>query len=335
MTDPNLFTPYLQLADAVIITDSNHIVIDVNHKYELITGYDKHFVTGKKAGFVKSHLTPEKTYCNMKRNLANGKPWSGIFINRKKSGELWHSSITITPISRGDEFFYIGIFRELEQLDTGTYVPQIQMEKTKKSILEVLAISCEIQDPGIEEHLIRVRHLTKKLIYVYNERKQLHLHDDYMKNVTYSSILHDIGKSGIPEGILYKPGPLTSYERLIIETHPLIGFDILKKITSKIKDNFLEESYKVAENIILYHHEKWNGTGYPNKLKQEEIPLEARIVSVVDVFDALTSRRSYKEGWAIEKALEFLERQKNEHFDPEIVDAFLSIEEFKSQKDFA
>lgn len=331
MNDPNnLFTPYLQLADAVIITDSNHVVIDVNQKYEIITGYDKHFVTGKKAGFVKSHLTPEKTYHNMKKNLANRKPWSGIFINKKKSGELWHSSITITPISIEGEFFYIGIFRELEQLDTGTYVPQIQMEKTKKSILEVLAISCEIQDPGIEEHLIRVRHLTEKLIYAYNERKQLHLHDDYMKNVIYSSILHDIGKSGIPEGILYKPGLLTSYERLIIETHPLIGFDILKKITSKIKDNFLEESYKVAENIILYHHEKWNGTGYPNKLKQEEIPLEARIVAVVDVFDALTSRRSYKEGWTAEKALEFLEKQKNEHFDPEIVDTFLSIEEFTS-----
>lgn len=316
---------YLLLADAVIITDRHHIILDVNETYEKVTGYQKHEMIGKKAGEIKSNLTPKSTYVSMSKSLMERKPWSGVFINRKKSGELWHSSITITPILIEDEVYYVGVFRELEQLDSGTFIPQEQLEKTKKSILEVLAISCEIQDPSIEDHLVNVRKLTEKLIYTYNDYYQLQLSEDYMKNVIYSSILHDIGKAGIPEVILYKPGPLTSYERLIMETHPLIGYDILQKITSKLQDNFLKESYKVAENIILYHHEKWDGTGYPKKLKGKEIPLEARIVTVVDVFEALTSARPYKVAWPLDQALDFLTERKSVHFDPDIVDAFVSM----------
>ncbi len=328
MNVENLLSPYLQLADAVIVTDKDHVVVTVNDAYEQITGYKKDFIVGRRAGVIKSHLTPEQTYASMKKALSEKKPWSGVFVNRKKSGELWHSSITITPILIEDELFFVGIFRELEQLDSGAYVPQEQIEETKKSILEVLAISCEIQDPSIEDHLINVRKLTEKLIYAHNSYHNLNLSEEYMRNVAYSSILHDIGKAGIPEGILYKPGPLTKYERLIMETHPLIGFDILKKITSKLKDNFLRQSYKVAENIILFHHEKWNGTGYPKNLKGAEIPLEARIVAVVDVFEALTSSRPYKVAWPIEKALNFLVEHQNTHFDPDVVASFLTIKHF-------
>ncbi|AZV63954.1 hypothetical protein DOZ91_11120 [Peribacillus frigoritolerans] len=111
------------------------------------------------------------------------------------------------------------------------------------------------------------------------------------------------------------------YERKIIEMHPLMGSDILNKISREINNDVIS-SLEVAENIILHHHEKWDGTGYPHRLKGEEIPLEARIVAIVGVFDALTSKRPYKDSWSVERALSFINEQKGKHFDPSIVMSF-------------
>lgn len=317
------FRHYRFLTDGVVITDQNHIIIDVNEPYERITGYSRDEVCGINAGYLKSRLTPTSTYDQLKHTLRDGQAWSGVMINRKKSGQLWHSSISITPFHHDGKVYYIGIFRELETLRDGSYIPQKKLVQLRRELLRVLAISCEIRDPAIEDHLKRVQDLTQKLLWFHNDRLDLHLHEEYMAQAANSSILHDIGKAGIPEGILYKPGPLTHYERMIIETHPLIGLDIFKKISNELETDLFP--HQVAKNIILYHHEKWDGTGYPHKLKRIEIPLEARIVSVVDVFDALTSRRSYKEAWSIELALAYIQEQKGISFDPEIVDSFFEL----------
>ncbi|MES9738100.1 HD domain-containing phosphohydrolase [Peribacillus frigoritolerans] len=129
-----------------------------------------------------------------------------------------------------------------------------------------------------EAHLLRVQSLTDQLVIVHNRRCQLELSKSYMNHIVHSSILYDIGKAEIPEGILYKPGPLSPYERKIIEMHPLMGSDILNKISREINNDVIS-SLEVAENIILHHHEKWDGTGYPHRFKGEEIHLEARIES--------------------------------------------------------
>ncbi|MFJ7938466.1 HD-GYP domain-containing protein [Peribacillus sp. NPDC096622] len=179
---------------------------------------------------------------------------------------------------------------------------------------------------------MRVQNLTEQLVIVHNRRCQLELSKSYMNLIVHSSILHDIGKAEIPEGILYKPGPLSPYERKIIEMHPLMGSDILNKISREINNDVIS-SLEVAENIILHHHEKWDETGYPDRLKGEEIPLEARIVAIVDVFDALTSRRPYKDSWSVERALSFINEQKGKHFDPSIVVSFFScFDEKAAQK---
>lgn len=127
--------------------------------------------------------------------------------------------------------------------------------------------------------------------------------------------MHDIGKLGIPDRILLKPGKLTPDERLIIETHPQIGASILKNPTSKIME--------AGQIISLYHHERWDGKGYPKRLKGEEIPLFARIVAIVDVFDALISKRCYKEAFSKEKTKEIIMAEKGKAFEPKIVDAFI------------
>ena len=111
---------YLKLGDAVIITDQDHRILDINPYYERTTGYSRNSIIGFKAGFLKSGLTPLCTYTSLKNELRKGNPWSGVFTNRKKSGEIWHSSITITPIPLGDQWYFVGIFRELEQLKEGS-----------------------------------------------------------------------------------------------------------------------------------------------------------------------------------------------------------------------
>ena len=316
---------YLKLSDAVIITDSQHIIIDVNEQYEAITGYSRVIIRGVKAGFLKSNLTPELTYHSLKEALRNDESWSGVFINRKKTGEIWHSSITITPFQTDNETLYVGVFRELEQLKQGLYLSENKKAEVERELLKVLAISCEIRDPDTESHLHRVQSLTKKLLTRYADHANHPISLKLIDHIFHSSILHDIGKAGIPETILYKPGPLNSYERTIIEMHPLIGVDTLNKTFNSIKSPVILTCKEVAKNIILHHHEKWDGTGYPHKLKGNQIPLEARIVAVVDVFDALTSKRPYKEAWEQEKALSFIHEQKGIHFDPNIADAFISL----------
>ncbi|MFC5407079.1 HD domain-containing phosphohydrolase [Cohnella soli] len=314
---------FLKLDDAVIITDTEHRIIDVNAKYEEITGHRRNDIIGFQAGILKSGLTPKRTYEQMKEALNDSRAWSGVFVNRKRNKGLWHSNITITPIEIGQSLFFIGIFRDLGTITEGTYVSEKRITKIQNEILKVLALSCEIRDPFIEEHLLRVQTLTKKFLKTFNAANEMMLTEDYIQQVVNASIMHDIGKSGIPEGILYKPGKLTYYERSIIETHPLIGVDILNKISNELEDELFRQEIIVSKSIVEFHHEKWDGTGYPHQLKGDEIPFEAQVVSIVDVYDALTTRRAYKDAWTHEQAIDHLQQQRGVAFKAELVDLFV------------
>ncbi|MBE1447105.1 HD domain-containing phosphohydrolase [Paenibacillus sp. OAS669] len=314
---------YLKLADGVIITDENHRIVEVNSKYEEVTGYSREYMIGLRANFLRSRLTPPKTYASMHESLQMNLAWSGVFINRKKNKDIWHTNITITPMVVNQQTYYVGVVRDLDQISEGSYLSETRKLKLQSEILKVLAISCEIRDPHIEEHLSRVQQGTEKLLTFHNERLKLGLPEEYIQQIVNASIMHDIGKSGIPEGILYKPGKLNHYERYIIETHPLIGLEIVNKISRELEDEILQEELRIAEHIIQYHHEKWDGTGYPAKLKGNDIPFEAQVVSVVDVYDALTSRRAYKDAWIRDRAIAYMAEQKGAAFNPDLIDSFL------------
>lgn len=177
-----------------------------------------------------------------------------------------------------------------------------------------------------ERHLKRVEELVSRFVRLYNEVEGKGWTQEYMSKITEASVMHDIGKATIPERILYKAGPLTDEERAIIETHPITGEYLLRKFY--FED---EEKLEIARNIILNHHEKWDGTGYPQKKRGEEIPLEARIVSLIDTYDALVSYRCYKEPWSKEEALAYIEGQSGKQFDPELLVLFLRL--FSDEKD--
>jgi putative two-component system response regulator len=135
----------------------------------------------------------------------------------------------------------------------------------------------------------------------------------------HASPMHDVGKIGTPDHILGKPGKLDADEWEIMKQHPEIGAQIIGEYA---KDS---ELFEMARVIALTHHEKWNGKGYPNGLAGEDIPIVGRIVAIADVFDALTTRRPYKEAWPIEKAVELLKDEAGQHFDPALIDLFIEI----------
>jgi putative two-component system response regulator len=141
------------------------------------------------------------------------------------------------------------------------------------------------------------------------------------KILELAAAMHDTGKIGIQDSILKKPGPLTKDEFDIIKTHTTIGHSILSITREK------SQLFSMAADIAFYHHEKWNGKGYPNGLSGKNIPESARIAAIADVFDALTMRRSYKEPWTVEEAFDEIQSGRGEHFDPYLVDCFFSIKE--------
>jgi len=147
---------------------------------------------------------------------------------------------------------------------------------------------------------------------------------EYIDDIYLSSILHDIGKVGIPDSILLKPGKLTPKEFEVIKGHVLLGGDALNTVDSRIGSrSFLT----IGKEIAYYHHEKWDGTGYPRGLKGDDIPLSARLVALADVYDAITTMRSYKDAYSHEEAKKIIIDERGRHFDPDIVDAFLISED--------
>jgi putative two-component system response regulator len=202
--------------------------------------------------------------------------------------------------------------------------------------LNALIQLAETRDKGTRNHIVRVRKYIEILArQLQKQQKNVdELNDQNLQVILKASPLHDIGKIGIPDAILLKPGRLTEEEFNIIKTHCAIGSDTLRHAIHETlhmnEGSYSEDGkstsmhfFEEAEIIIRYHHEKWDGTGYPQGLKGKDIPLSARLVSLADVFDALTISRVYKRAWSMEEASEYIQNEKGKHFDPDIVDAFL------------
>lgn len=162
-------------------------------------------------------------------------------------------------------------------------------------------------------------HLTRMARYSALIGSNLGLAPETVHVLEVAAPMHDIGKIGIPDSILLNEGPLTAEEDAVMKTHPRIGYDILKGSPSKY--------LSMGAIIALGHHEKFEGSGYPNGLHGEDIPIVARVVAVADVFDALVSERPYKHAWSIQEGFAYLESQKGKHFDPRCIEAFMSGEE--------
>jgi two-component system, response regulator RpfG len=183
-------------------------------------------------------------------------------------------------------------------------------EREKETLLR-LARAGEFRDEETGYHLIRMSRYSRLIA------NALGLSPDEAETIELAAPLHDIGKIGIPDQILLKPGRLDAAEWEVMRRHPLIGHEILKGSASKY--------VRMGALIALGHHEKFDGSGYPNGLVADHIPLCARIVAVADVYDALTSVRPYKAAWTSDQAFEYVSSQAGRHFDPRTVEAFCGV----------
>lgn len=216
--------------------------------------------------------------------------------------------------------------KKRKELEIAQKQLKMYADDLKKTILEVRARNEELREAYLDtiHRLVLAAefkdedtgaHITRMSRYSTMIAEKLGLPGREVQNIFYATPMHDIGKIGIPDGLLMKPGKLTNKEFEVMKNHTTIG--------GKILENSRAEILQVARQIALSHHEKWNGDGYPQGLSRNKIPIAGRIVGLADTFDALTSRRPYKDPYPVEVARDIVRKERGEHFDPEMVDVFL------------
>ena len=294
-------------------TDLNGKITYVNSKFCELNGYTQKEIIGQNHNIVRHPDTPKEIFKDLWSTIKSKKTWKGILKNRTKSGGTVYIDTTIIPIiDLNDEIVeYMSIRHDVTELID----LQKEIEDTQKEVVFTMGSIGETRSKETGNHVKRVAeysYLLAKLFGIDEEKAEL---------LKLASPMHDIGKVGIPDDILNKPGKLTDNEFSIMKTHSKLGYNMLK--------NSKREILKTSAIIAYEHHEKYNGTGYPRKLKGEDIHIYGRITAVCDVFDALGSDRCYKKAWGLDKILNLFKEERGEHFDPILIDLFLdNLEQF-------
>lgn len=318
--------------DGVLLTDANYKVIYVNKAYEEMSGYTLEEWLGKTPGFIASGKTGPNTYRAMWHTIQMKGAWSGQLINRRRDGTEWVSYLSITRITSPDGRIvgYLGNARDISHsLWAGNTEMRSSFQEafTQEALAFALAEAGQMHEGGSREHLERIRDFTRLLVQGAADRNYEELQRFETRTaIILSSILHDIGKLAIPEGLLRKPGRLTPAEFNLIKTHTIAGEQLLR--SPYLDRDFASpqsEFLSMAATIARSHHEWWDGSGYPDGLAGEEIPLAARIVGIADVYDALRSQRPYKHAWSHRDAVDYIAKGAGRQFDPDLVRIFLEL----------
>ena len=212
------------------------------------------------------------------------------------------------PIVKARVRTHLALYDQSRELERMVQQRTRELITTRQQIIRRLGRAAEFKDNETGNHVLRMSHYARLIAQAYG------IGEETVNIIFNTAPMHDIGKIGIPDAILLKPAKLDPEEWKVMHRHPLMGAEIIGK-----HDNELLETARI---IALCHHEKWDGSGYPQGLKGEEIPLEGRIVALADVFDALISTRPYKKAVPIPEALEYMNSQSGKHFDPALVEAF-------------
>jgi len=278
----------------------------VNDKFCEISGYSKEESIGRNHSIVRHSDTPSSIFNDLWKTVQEGKPWKGIIKNKAKNGQPYWVDTTIVPIVDNNDKIteYMAIRHDLTEL----FELHKEIEDTQAEVIYKMGEIGETRSKETGNHVKRVAEYSRLLALLYGLDKE-------KSNILFTaSPMHDIGKVGIPDVILKKPGKLTEEEFEVMKQHAEIGHSILKGSKREVLN---------AAAIVSYeHHERWNGSGYPQGLKGEEIHIYARITSLADVFDALGSERCYKDAWDDEKIFNLLKEESGEYFDPKLVELF-------------
>ena len=317
--------------DGIMITDLENRIISVNPAYEKLTGYQGEELMGSTPTIFEGHNFVGDTTREVLRSLHIKGSWFGEVIDHRKDGRKWYAHITITRVkdSRGKAFAVVFIVRDIsdkKEMESQLIERLREVHSSQDAAIFGFAKLAECRDPVLGLHLERMRKYCKVLAEGLGSlpKYQSEIDEAFIDKLYKSSLLHDVGKVGIPDSILLKPGKLTPEEYEIMKTHTIIGGDVLKSAESRIPGrSFLT----LGKEIAYHHHEKFDGTGYPHGLSGEAIPLSARIVALADAYDALTSKRVYKDVVNPAESRHRILIDRGRHFDPDIVDAFIRRED--------
>ncbi|HBX68095.1 MAG TPA: hypothetical protein DEH25_01550 [Chloroflexi bacterium] len=289
------------------------LYLEINQGFTEIMGYAPADVIGKTSLELDIWTSPADRACLVKGLRERGEVTNLEAKFQAKDGSFRIGLMSAKIIEFNNEACILSVTRDI----TGRKEDQKQIELLNQELLAAYDETLEgwsralnLRDPNTDGHSKRVVDLTLALA------KNIGIPESELVYIRRGAILHDIGKMGIPDYILLKPGPLSDDEWRIMRMHPVFAYEMLSKIP------FLEKSL----DIPYCHHERWDGTGYPRGLKGLEIPLAARVFSVVDTFDALTSDRTYRPGWKREDARAFIQAGAENYFDPDAVNLFLELE---------
>ncbi|MBF9018804.1 MULTISPECIES: HD-GYP domain-containing protein [unclassified Oceanispirochaeta] len=232
--------------------------------------------------------------------------------------------LVILMIFIGGFLFYSSLFFLFSRVYYNQSKALDKLDKSQSLTIYTMSQLAELRDDNTGAHINRTSLYCKILGSELSkvDKYKNYLTKAYLDDLERSAPLHDIGKVGIPDSILQKPGKLSAEEFEIIKTHPQLGAKVLKNASESLD---FQSFFEIGYQIVLYHHENWDGSGYPFGTIAEEIPLSARIMSISDVYDALTTSRPYKSAFSHEKAMKIIVDDSGKKFDPDLIDALLNI----------
>ncbi len=273
-------------------------IVEINDRFADELGMARRELLGGNIDDLELELA-ERHHADLKQQLDE----SGEVLNYRQSlegvsGEVAELLVSSRRVRLGDDELVCTVAKDVTQL-----------EHAYDETIRAWARALELRDDETFAHTLRVTRTTLALA------DELGIDDEQIVHIRRGALLHDIGKIGVPDAILLKDGDLTDEEWEVVRRHPVYARDLLAPI------DYLEPAITIPHR----HHEKWDGSGYPDGLAGDEIPLAARIFAVVDVWDALRSDRPYRDAWEAQRVLEHLEQGKGSHFQPEIVEAFLGL----------
>lgn len=306
----SLLEQYKEIVDITSIvskTDLKGKITYVNEQFCTISGYTKDELLNQNHNIVRHPDMSSETFKQVWATIKAKKVWKGTIKNKKKNGDTYITQTTIKPIldTNGDIVEYISIRYDVTEL----HKLNEEIWSTQSELLDLLGEIGETRSQETGNHVHRVAKYSKLLAELYGL-------DQKESALLYSaSPMHDIGKIGIPDSILLKPGKLNHEEFEVMKTHVGIGNEIFRKSKRPLM--------QTASIIAYEHHERWDGSGYPQGLSGENIHIYGRITALADVFDALSCERVYKKAWPMEKILDLIREERGKHFAPQLVDLFI------------
>jgi len=309
-------------SNMIIRIDLDRNITFVNEVFCEVSGYSKDELIGKPYSILRDKSISEEEYekdiNSMFEAMAEKRVLRKKIINQAKDGSIFYCKAISYPLldRNGEVYEYMGVRHDITDIEK----LHKELEDTQRELIYRLGEVGETRSKETGNHVKRVANYSKILARKYGLSKEEE------SCLFTASPMHDIGKVGIPDEILNKPGKLDENEWEIMKTHAEIGYEILKNSTRPI--------LKAAAVVSYTHHEKWDGSGYPQGLKGEDIHIYGRITAIADVFDALGSDRVYKKAWPLEKILDFFKEESGKHFDPNLIKIlFDNLDEFLKVRD--